>query len=526
MNVIACGTGYNTVSLEEACLERGVNIVAYIEPELRAAETIQTTRREEHVSPVYGLLRMVYSLLGARGRRIALRLAEYAGFYRPKLEIPDGYLFAERVEGKRIILPSQVGEFNFDYVVIGHPCYEPYRWDLLRQGVSRRKILSLWDDERLCLDKLGTEKFFLARKKKIVGGKPKRSYEALPLQGLATEDVPSPVPIKDQYPLVRKLIESCKAALEAIPQAPAPYRPGSNWAWYLSHTRGNLLELIQENRVEELTELLNSCLRNRLTEGIYGGLSAYNDWCITPYAEQIERMKACYNAWSCTINQEANIRELAMPPIGNPYGLRVDGVIINANCFYNHYRALLGSRLLGGLERPVAAEIGGGVGLFCYFLMKSMKRPVYIDFDLPENLLVESYFLSMAFPEKRILCYEGRDQAITGETLAEYDIILMPNFMLPALADQSVDLFVNTISLSEMDYDTIAEYLKQIERTCRKYFYHENLADFNFSYKSYPVDLFPIPETFREIMTAASRWPHFSLTSRDHFYVESLYEKR
>jgi len=166
------------------------------------------------------------------------------------------------------------------------------------------------------------------------------------------------------------------------------------------------------------------------------------------------------------------------------------------------------------------------VGLFCYFLMKRMNRPVYIDFDLPENLLVESYFLSMAFPEKRILYYRGSDQAITRQTLADYDIILMPNFMLPALEDQSVDLFINTISFSEMEYATIAEYLKQIERTCRKYFYHENLADFNFSYKSYPVDLFPIPETFREIMTAASRWPHFSFTSRDHSYVESLYVRR
>lgn len=114
---------------------------------------------------------------------------------------------------------------------------------------------------------------------------------------------------------------------------------------------------------------------------------------------------------------------------------------------------------------------------------------------------------------------------IDRKVLDSYDIILMPNFMLPRLESLSVDFSINTISFSEMDYETIQEYLRQIDRTCRNYFYQENLADFNFHYKNYPVDFFPIPESFQEILTAPCRWPCFSLNSPVHIYVERLYQR-
>jgi hypothetical protein len=103
---------------------------------------------------------------------------------------------------------------------------------------------------------------------------------------------------------------------------------------------------------------------------------------------------------------------------------------------------------------------------------------------------------------------------------------MMPNLIPPKWRCWIVDLFVNTISLSEMDYETIVEYMSQIARTCREYFYHENLAHFHFSYRNYPCRFFPIPEVFDEVMTSASRWPFFSFNSEEHHYLEALYKRR
>lgn len=522
MKVLVCGTGYHALSVEEVCLERGLTIVGYLEPE-SGERTAGSPNTGCGLS--WTIVRRFYSMLSPKLQQLCSRAAGLVGWFGVGPPIPDGYIFPERVKGKQIVQIAGIKELDFDYVLIGHPSYERFRSHLLRQGVLPHRVLSLWNDDGRRLKKLGEEKYFLVRKRHMVDGTPERVYELAALQGLVTDHIASPVPLHDQYPLVERLILACKHALEAIEKAPSPYRPGFNWGLFLRDTRGNLLELIQKQRVAELTELLNECLRNRLTEGMYGGATAYSDWTQTPYAVRVARMKACYKAWTYTVNHDADIRALGMPAIGNPYGLKVDGATINANCFYNHYRAVFASKLLNAVEAPVVAEIGGGVGLFGYYFLKQTNTATYIDFDLPENLLVESYFLSMAFPEKKILYYGMVPLRLDADVLSEYDIVLMPNFMLPHLSDLSIDMFVNTISLSEMEYETISEYLSQIGRCCRHYFYTENLADFNFSYKNYPADFFPVPSAFREIMTAASRWPHFSFTSPEHYYVETLYER-
>ena len=156
----------------------------------------------------------------------------------------------------------------------------------------------------------------------------------------------------------------------------------------------------------------------------------------------------------------------------------------------------------------VAAEIGGGFGGFAYFLLSAMERCHYINFDLPEILLMEQYYLMSAFPKKKFLLY-GEDQVEFRCALESYDVILMPNFELPKLPDASVDFFINTGSLSEMEYDTIEGYIRQIARTCRLYFFHDNSdqAVLNGRHVEVPASHFPIPEeTFRKIYKAKSPW--------------------
>ncbi len=523
MKILGCGTGFNTTSLVEVCLERGITISACVDmiDDNAGGGSPHKVKR-----PMFRILKRIYDSLDGPAQALCRRLADHTGIAAKLSPIPENYLFPERLEGLRVIPLTEVPQEDFDYIVIAHPVYEQFRSKFVAMGVRKTKILSLVRNSERTLKKLGPVKFFLGRTKKLVDGQPKREYDLIKVDGISTDHVPSVISETEQYPLVGMLIDACNTALKDTAEASSPYRHGSNWLAYLKMTRGDLWDLLALRRVTELTGLLNNCLRNRLTEGMYGGATAFSHWTGVDYATQIERMKACYTAWAYTIHEDPDVEELGMPRIGNPYGLTLDGAIVNANCFYNHYRSVFASRLVKGMERPVIAEIGGGVGLFGYYLLKRNPSICYMDFDLPENLFVASYYLSMAFPDKRILYYEGAEKDLTAEVLGGYDIVLMPNLMLQRLADRTVDMFVNTISLSEMDYETIVEYLKQVQRCTKKYFYQENLADFNFSYKSYPADFFPNLDGFVELMTGPSRWPHFAFTSSEHKYTETLYERK
>ena len=98
----------------------------------------------------------------------------------------------------------------------------------------------------------------------------------------------------------------------------------------------------------------------------------------------------------------------------------------------------------------------------------------------------------------------------------------MPNFQLPRLASDSVDLFMNTASLSEMDYHTVEEYIAHIVRTCKLYFFHENSdqeTPKDASHIEVPSSKFPIPsDVFKRIYKARSLWGGGSGRYREHLY--------
>lgn len=123
--------------------------------------------------------------------------------------------------------------------------------------------------------------------------------------------------------------------------------------------------------------------------------------------------------------------------------------------------------------RGVLAEIGGGYGALGYYALLT-PGVHYVDFDLPEVLLVASYWLCGALPKKRIMLFGESDTKAVLTNLECYDAVLFPNFCLRELPDDSVDVFLNTRSLSEMASETIEEYLRHVSRCCTHYFLHEN----------------------------------------------------
>lgn len=217
------------------------------------------------------------------------------------------------------------------------------------------------------------------------------------------------------------------------------------------------------------------------------------------------------------------LSDLAAPDIGSPWGADIDGTLIYPGVCRADYFASHVARLLNNTDGNVVAEIGGGYGEFAYRLMRRRPTTKYLCFDLPEVILKSSYFLMNAFPEKRVLLYDQL-KPITTEVIDAYDIILMPNFALPSLADLSVDLLINTRSLSEMSRPTIEEYLRHVFRVTRRYFVHENSNEAVPTFDDHielPASQFPIDPSFAKVYAQKSPW--FAGNGR---YVEHLYERR
>jgi hypothetical protein len=217
-----------------------------------------------------------------------------------------------------------------------------------------------------------------------------------------------------------------------------------------------------------------------------------------------------------------NSRALAVPAIGNAWGYVIDKQLVMPGACRHNYFAHQARALLSDVPgAPVVAEIGGGFGGFAYFLLSTPGRYRYVDFDLPEILLVQQYYLLSAFPEKKFLLY-GEQQVEFGRDLESNDVMLMPNFELPNLPDNSVDFFINTGSLSEMDYATVEEYIAQITRTCRLYLFHDNsdrAVPKGGGHIEVPSSRFPIPEkTLKRIYKAKSPWVGLGDRMREHLY--------
>jgi hypothetical protein len=410
---------------------------------------------------------------------------------------------------------------EFDLIVISNPQFAACHQQLLDLGVPASAILLFYQDPRAALVTLGPVRNFSARKRGTTD-----EYGVMPFQGKVLEDARDlrygPVEAELAGNLL-KLYLACRKALDA---AGPVYQVGKNWEGFLRFTRGELYAAIRARDLRALHGLLAQFWRNGLGAGINGSAEAYRTFAALPEADAYASLRPYVTALIQGLGQDVDPADLALPPMGNPFGVRLGGALVHENYIMNYFRATSLSRLLDSHEAPVVAEIGGGAGYFALALLKQNPHITYIDFDLPEVLLVEAYVLSLAFPERRILYFDGSTRPLNRALFDAYDIILMPTCMLAQLEDESVDLFVNTISFGEMDLDMVGHFIREAERTTRGFFYHENLCEMNYDYENYPTDCFPVPEGFMRLFSAPSRWPYFAPSSPRHVFSENLYLKR
>ncbi len=310
--------------------------------------------------------------------------------------------------------------------------------------------------------------------------------------------------------VVARVTAAYQAAKRDQELAGKEYQPNGEWAPLIQAK-------LQALSSHEFSELLGDFFRNES----FGGLSDYatsrnltGTWARINF---VNHMVHDYRVW-LELTGEA-IRALQTPTIGNPFGYVIDEVLTTPGCFRRHYMASKATALVD--NAGTIAEIGGGYGELAYFALRG-TRLRYIDFDLPEVLLLASYYLCSSLPERNIALYgEGDPHEVLGNA-QRYDAILFPNFCLPHLPENSVDAFVNTRSLSEMASDTVNHYLHHISRTCTSYFLHENSDQplFRPEHTEVVASSFMI-DGFRLLSKTISPW-----RAGGGRYREFLYERR
>jgi len=129
-------------------------------------------------------------------------------------------------------------------------------------------------------------------------------------------------------------------------------------------------------------------------------------------------------------------------------------------------------------EKSVILDIGSGYGALSRILRYYTPNSCHILLDLPETLIMTSYFIKYNFPNAKIALLEDIIDGLDHfDTLVKtYDFIIIPPSVLTALKMQSVDLVINTASMGFMQKEYLEFYLSQIDRVLKVggYFYSLN----------------------------------------------------
>jgi putative sugar O-methyltransferase len=129
-------------------------------------------------------------------------------------------------------------------------------------------------------------------------------------------------------------------------------------------------------------------------------------------------------------------------------------------------------------KRPTIWEIGAGYGGLSRILKYYIPNSCHILLDLPETLTYASYFIAYNFPDKKIAYLSDIIDRLDefDRLIVEYDFILIPPWVSPYIPNSSVDLLIDTYSMSEMSKVYAKYYIKHIDRVLRRggYFYSIN----------------------------------------------------
>lgn len=314
-------------------------------------------------------------------------------------------------------------------------------------------------------------------------------------------------PMQADPAIIARVIQSYNKAKEVQRGAAEVYQVSHMWLPIYQTYMHQVMDTMARRDGAELARIYANFFRETCSIGIHGMpvdmAKEYFSGTISEAAKgaYVADIMHRMDIWINSIGKTCALDALETPQVGNPYGFYVDGKFFRAGVDYQHYYATIIARLTRGPQRRTVLELGGGFGGLGQFLLRDNPDLTYIDVDLPENMALTAFYLLSACPGKRIALYGELDLATAD--LSQYDAVVLPNFAIAELKDDTVDLAFNSYSLAEMSLDTVANYIGQFNRITSKFIYHVNHT------RIPPVkaDEFPLDyEKFELVSRAPALW--------------------
>ena len=273
-----------------------------------------------------------------------------------------------------------------------------------------------------------------------------------------------------------RIIKAYKLAKLEQKKASPEYEIKGLWQEWISVNYKDLIAGLENEDLKVLSELFNNIIREQCTRGLGG----YDEWYRFNSIFGKSYIKYVWMDYYKKLINLQGEKELIFPKVGNLCGVIYNKKIIPIESLRHAYRAEEIKNCLIGLKEKIVVEIGGGYGGLGYQLISKLenyKNNKFILFDIPEVIAISSAFLLTSFPNKKIRLYGEGSISDTSD----FEIGIFPHFKIDDLQEDSIDLFYNSCSFSEMDSVSARKYISIIEKCCRKYFMHDNHEkNFNF----------------------------------------------
>jgi putative sugar O-methyltransferase len=277
----------------------------------------------------------------------------------------------------------------------------------------------------------------------------------------------------DDTALLNRICAAYKATVEHPECARPAYRATGWWQQIRHRSLAPVRQALLKNDIAALSGMYRNFFRDPSSTGLttvpYGMTRAYFGGKMTDLQRRIYLADTLYRLdyWKRETGGRFHLRDLAVPSIGNPFGVCLEGTLVSARSEFQHRCAdrvvsLLPSKL------STVVEIGGGFGAMAYYLLRDQPKTKYCDFDVPESIAIATYYLVKAFPHKKFLLFG--ETPLNVEAIANADVVLMPLFFLERLQTASVDVTFSSHAMTDIEAGELALYLETIHRVTRNRF--------------------------------------------------------
>lgn len=273
--------------------------------------------------------------------------------------------------------------------------------------------------------------------------------------------------------LVKRIAAAYRKAEERQLSASSKYRPTKWWTWIRQTGLRSIIAALRAGDIEQLGRSYANFFRDPCCAGLISappGLPIHGSGApvrTKPARAYLGELLDRIDYWKAITQGQFDVSSLTGPPVGNPFGVDIDGTLVTLGAPYQHYCAHRVIELLGMNGRTVV-EIGGGFGGMAYYLLRDRPGVAYLNFDVPESIALSSYYLMKSFPDLKFQLFG--ESPWNGETPMSANVALFPVFEIEKLRAASADVTFSSHAITDISEDLLGEYLDRIGSITRRNF--------------------------------------------------------